>query len=42
MIVVYVRYNKVKIAKKEKEKGKDVDDMVYEAKTYKRALMLYI
>ena len=47
MIVVYERYNKVKNAKKkkkkkEKKKEKDVDDMVYEGKTYKRVLILYI
>ena len=42
MVVVDERYNKVKIAKKKRKKWKDVDDMVYEGKTYKRVLMLYI
>ena len=33
---------KKKKKKKEKKKEKDVDDMVYEGKTYKRVLILYI
>ena len=28
--------------KKKRKKWKDIDDMVYEGKTYKRVLMLYI
>ena len=30
------------IKRKKEKKWKDIDDMVYEGKTYKRVLMLYI